>query len=165
MTPDEDPAELARAIRSAADAVARKCGIPPGSLIVDDLGLPIPFGPYRAGETLDIPKPPPYKPRRPAEIRNEAREAAAAHRSTVLGKAMDEALFEAMASSRPTWWQTLRRALPCGYKGGHVLWVRSWAMGGGFSINWGRPLFSERNGLRKPLLRIGRYRLFRLPPV
>lgn len=63
---NEDPAELARAIRSAADAVARECGIPPGAVIVDDLGPPRPFrtGPYAKGETLDIPKPPPYDPYR-----------------------------------------------------------------------------------------------------
>ena len=35
---------------------------------------------------------------------------------------------------------------------------------GGPFLKWGEPLFSERNGFERPILRIGRLRLFWLKP-
>jgi hypothetical protein len=45
-------------------------------------------------------------------------------------------------------------------------WLRLWPRGPGIQWKTGRALFSERNGHRRPFLRIGRLRVFwlrRLP--
>lgn len=81
MTPEEKERAkaLASIISSANDAIARECGMPPRQptpeeleavgtrdgrrdwTSADELHLHR-GGPYKAGETLDLPKPPPYDP-------------------------------------------------------------------------------------------------------
>lgn len=88
-------------------------------------------GPYRAGETLDLPKPPRYRTALAQRVREWRR----------LGRC-------------------IRARLPTFYWGQQVFWFRVTRYGPGFIVKSGRPFFSERMGFDKPVARIGRFRLF-----
>jgi len=44
-------------------------------------------------------------------------------------------------------------------------WFRLWSSGPGLRWTRGRPLFSERHGHARPVLRVGPWRVFVLPRV